>query len=300
MKQNSKIKSPTGQAIVEYILILTVVVLVGGGVIYQFSKGARAWGDVLFGEGGMIACLLQKGLLPAYAHIENCKNPQAAGDAFKEAFEKAERDNSNTPSSSPNSSSSTKDSNSPDENTTDNQTNSSGNSQGSHAQPKNSSSSNKSSLRPPNPAGHLTPFNSSDNASTSRLRKKRRRLKRNLSSGGSFKKNKGGHTGYNTKDGTLMEFSAHHSMGFFTEDIEEKRNRKIPISSSQIKKPNSFHTEKKPMLIQKKLKEKKQKDLNVGGWSFGNVLRFVIILSIILIIAFLIFNQAQAVKKSLK
>ena len=58
----SIISSTSGQAIVEYILILFVVVGIALGVVYQFIDAFKNWSAYYFGE--YVACLLESGELP--------------------------------------------------------------------------------------------------------------------------------------------------------------------------------------------------------------------------------------------
>lgn len=53
----------SGQAIIEYILVLTVVVSILLGVMWQFNDGFRKFTNAYFGE--YLACLLELGELPA-------------------------------------------------------------------------------------------------------------------------------------------------------------------------------------------------------------------------------------------
>jgi Flp pilus assembly pilin Flp len=56
------LKSQSGQAFVEYTLILVVTVAIIGGVLFQFSSGFRAFTQAYFGS--YVKCLLEVGELP--------------------------------------------------------------------------------------------------------------------------------------------------------------------------------------------------------------------------------------------
>lgn len=58
----SILRSTSGQAIVEYILILFVIVGIALGVVYQFNDAFKKWSANYFGE--YVACLLETGELP--------------------------------------------------------------------------------------------------------------------------------------------------------------------------------------------------------------------------------------------
>lgn len=59
----SHIENQKGQASVEYLLMLFITLVVGGGLMYQFHAGFGQYIDDYFG--GYIACLLETGELPA-------------------------------------------------------------------------------------------------------------------------------------------------------------------------------------------------------------------------------------------
>lgn len=71
--------SEYGQAIVEYILVLAVVVLLVLGLAYQFNASFRVYLDNMFGN--YIACLLETGELPALGGGQ--------GGVCEEQFQKA-------------------------------------------------------------------------------------------------------------------------------------------------------------------------------------------------------------------
>jgi hypothetical protein len=56
-----------GQALIEYLLLLIIVLVLGLGAVYQFNSAFRQFlaGDGgLFGPGGYLECLVENGLLP--------------------------------------------------------------------------------------------------------------------------------------------------------------------------------------------------------------------------------------------
>jgi type IV secretory pathway TrbL component len=58
-----KLIEESGQAVIEYILVLAVVVGVVLGGLYQFNDAFKKWADSYFGD--YLACLLEAGELPA-------------------------------------------------------------------------------------------------------------------------------------------------------------------------------------------------------------------------------------------
>lgn len=59
---NSRLRSDSGQAVVEYILVLVVTIGILLGVMYQFSTAFKKYVQSYFGE--YVACLLETGELP--------------------------------------------------------------------------------------------------------------------------------------------------------------------------------------------------------------------------------------------
>jgi hypothetical protein len=58
-----KLIEESGQAVIEYILVLTVVVSMVLGSLYQLNDAFRVWADSYFGD--YLACLLESGELPS-------------------------------------------------------------------------------------------------------------------------------------------------------------------------------------------------------------------------------------------
>lgn len=56
------LQQESGQAIIEYTLILTVVVGIILGTLYQLNKGVKSWANNYFGD--YLACLIESGELP--------------------------------------------------------------------------------------------------------------------------------------------------------------------------------------------------------------------------------------------
>ncbi len=71
----SHIRSQSGQAVVEYILVLVVVVGIALGVMYQLNSALKKYVQSYFGD--YVACLLETGELPSFggstgANAESC------------------------------------------------------------------------------------------------------------------------------------------------------------------------------------------------------------------------------------
>ena len=308
-ENNAAYGSNGGQAAIEYVLILSVLVVIGGGLLFQFNKNISAWGKALLGTDGYFACLLQTGLLPTQNRpgMECSSAQQMARAALEENIDSNinnssgssySNNNANNKSSSNNSNSSSSSNNSDNSDST--ATNAPSDSGGGNPLKKGSKRSSTHS-----PSGRIIPFNSSNGLfdSESLTAKKRYRVSKRsfLRKGLGFKKNKAdAFAGYGT-DTSGRRYSQIFSGGHLTEK-QEQEIRSQPISLPMLvqKKQNMSHKNKKPMLISKNLRAKKQKGPEVGDWSFGYVFRLVLIIGILCIIAFLIFSQLQSVRKSLK
>ena len=301
-KNVAYLSSSAGQAIVEYVLILSVLVFVGGGLLFTFNQGVQAWGKALLGTDGYFACLLQTGLLPMQSRpgVDCGHQLVNANKAFKDmnltltggeggGSNPTNPGNKNNPNSnqSPNNQSSS--------------TNENGNrypTRSSTSTPSKSSGKSSSTYQP---SGQLfaanNQLNSLDDPDSNITYTKRKRRKKTIKL--KIKKKQSGFKGYQSEN-TEKRYEQLYSTGYLTEEEEqEQRARKIAVAGS-TKKNNLLSHKKKPMRLIKKLKTKNQKGPEVGNWSFGNIFRFVMIIGILAIIAFLIANQANSVRKSLK
>ncbi len=301
--------SIAGQAIVEYVLILTVLVFVGGGLLFTFNKGVQAWGKALLGTDGYFACLLQTGLLPMQNRPgAECGSPADSAKAFKDmdltlpSSGGGGGSNPSSPSGSTNNSSSNKLSNNKSDSSSSTNENENGNTyptsnRRTASKPTRSAGKNSSTYQP---SGQLITNNKLNNlddmaSNTTYTKRNRRKKNRRLT----VKKNKPGFKGYESENKN-KRYTQVYSGGFLTEKEEqEQRSRAIAVASLG-KKNNLTSHKKKPMRLVKKLKTKTQKDLEIGDWSFGNIFRFVLIIGILCIIAFLIANQTNSVRKALK
>lgn len=63
-RRRRRLNSQAGQAVLEYILLLLVAILIIGGSLYQYNSAFRVFMDRTFGQGGYLACLIENGLLP--------------------------------------------------------------------------------------------------------------------------------------------------------------------------------------------------------------------------------------------
>ena len=312
LHQNHRIGnySTAGQAIVEYVLILTVLVFVGGGLLFTFNKGVQAWGKALLGTDGYFACLLQTGLLPMQNRPggAECGSPADAAQAFKDmdlTLPSSGGGGGSNPSSPYQPGTTPGSKNTPisnNQSSSSSSTNENGNTyptsnRRTASKPTRSTGKNSSSYQP---SGQLITNNKLNNlddmaSNTTYTKRNRRKKSRRLT----VKKNKPGFKGYESENSN-KRYEQIYSGGHLTEEEEqEQRSRAIAVASS-AKKNGLTSNNKKSMRLVKKLKTKTQKGPEIGDWSFGNIFRFVLIIGILAIIAFLIVSQTNSVRKALK
>ena len=318
-----KRKAPNnkGQALVEYVLILTVVVVVMGGLLLKLNKGFERWGKSIIGTDGYIACLMQTGRLPGQS-TTHLSNPCASISNIDFSYQGTSSGSSGSGSSS-----------------------SGGSSSSSSSSSSSGGSSSSSGGGGENPDGKDTSHTSSDSSSsqdnTGSSNKKNRRSKKSKrgssDSSGQYisvndsnmldddlnkKNNNAGETGRrlsrrkkkkmgfrdgltasNSKPGhSGRRFRAVGSYGYMLSDQEEQERRNIPISLSGegSKKQNPLQKEKRSHLIKKENLKSSGDEAKITPWSFGNVFRIVLIILIIGVVLFLIISQTTQVKKSMK
>ena len=296
-----------GQAIVEYVLILTVLVVVGGGLLLQFNKGIEAWGKTLLGTNGHIACLLQTGLLPHQASSQgSCPSLADAGAEFDKASTDNKPDLKGGGGGGPGGSSSGDGSDSSSDNNKgqDSGNNSNAGNDSSSSGGGDSSRRNGRKNTGYNPNGNLMALNTNQLSNSNAQNKdglvyktkkrKPRKMKAKLSS------SEGKFDGYNQNKGGGQLYSALQFGGGMSED-EDLQNRSTPLRApASAGAKNNALKPKKPMFLPKRLKKNQNFKEKSGGWSFGNIFRVALIALIIAVVAFLIFNQANSVRKSLK
>ena len=81
IRPKTKIRSDSGQAVVEYILILVVTVGITLGLILQFNKAFKVFADNYFGN--YLSCLLETGELPSLG-VDESESPGFCNDEFQE------------------------------------------------------------------------------------------------------------------------------------------------------------------------------------------------------------------------
>ena len=299
-----------GQAIMEYVLILAVVVVIGGTALWKLNKGFGDWGKSLFGGADpFVPCLLQTGSLPSIPHsachnsfdMENMDLANIGGSGGAGAGGDSTTDDNSGGSGGSDSNSNNKDSgdnSSESYSSSDSSSSGSGNTSRSKKNGKKSRSSPRGDLMATTSEGGgsatknqaLSGKSEKSGNIIRRGRKKKKMGFRNDSSiaGG------GGSSG--------QRFKALHSYGRMDSEREEQRKRAIPLMAGGAggKKNKSQGKEKKSRFVVEKKLKIKAKDIDVGGWSFGNIFRVILIICIISAIVLLVASQTRQVQKSMK
>ena len=318
--QNKNAKNK-GQAIVEYVLILTVVVTVMGALLLKLNRGIETWAKSLLGKGGYIACLMQTGTLPGKAHSACFMKPIDA-DFSTSSSSTGGGGGTDSASSTSSASSSSSSSSSSSTGGTDSSSSSTGSGEGgggydSPASTDSSASSSSSKSRTGNqntssgaghsPSGDLISLNSGNSlyledigageagaeAGGGSKQKKRKKSSMGFRDGMASSHNRSGRSG--------RRFRAVQSYGFMSSDQKAQKKRTAPISvSGTISKKSQLRGNNKTSYLVQKKRKKKDKEVKIGKWSFGNIFRIILIICVIVAVVFLIGSQFIQVKKSMK
>ncbi len=295
-----KLKKKRGQAVLEYVLLLTVAVLVTGALVFKLNKGLKVWAKALIGNDGYIACLMQTGKLPGQTQI--CRKPadvqadltlseekKGEGGAETNGDEASNKEGKGGAGSSPDKSAEEGDYDS---------SSSAVASSSKRGRKKGRRGGRRTAL--PNPEGELIPqtagegsFGGADEdeeegGGGGGRKKKRMGFRDDLISQG-----KPGYRG--------RRFKAVTSIGAFNQEQEENslKQKPIAVAKGSVKKNRLTGSNKKSYLVKKRLK-KKTEEVKVGKWSFGNMFRIILIICVIATVVLLIGGQVTQVKKSMK
>ncbi len=364
--QNKNAKNK-GQAIVEYILILTVVVTVMGALLLKLNRGIETWAKSLLGKGGYIACLMQTGTLPGKAHSSCFMKPidadfssssstggtyssstggtysSSTGGTYSSSSTGGTYSSSTggtyssstggTYSSSTGgtySSSSTGGGGSYSSSSTggtdssSSYTGSDGGKGGGDSNFSSESSANSPSSKSKthtqntlsgagqSPSGELISLNSGNSLygenigageaearARARARARGSKRKKSKKSGEGFRD--GLVSSHNRSGRSGRRFRAVQSYGFISEDQKEQKKRITPIAvNGPISKKSRLRGNNKTSFLVQKKRKKKDKEVKIGKWSFGNTFRIILIICVIVAVVFLIGSQFTQVKKSMK
>ena len=302
-----KIKNKKGQAIVEYVLVLTIIVLIFIALMKPFTEELAKWSSSVF---QYYTCLLTSGSLPndpTNCSIEGDFDPQL-GDISGGGGGSGPGGGGSNPENNGGTSTSTAPP-SPDNPYPDSQIPpSTSDTGGSGTQipistPGGDSSSGRGTENTSSQSG--LPLSSSNGRLMSLNDPSHTSSQEGGGEGASgdkgkklrFKSYPKGFSGYDDSYGGSL--TAISSSGSFSEE-KEQQAKSAPISTSTgMRKNASFEVNKKSLLKVTK-KKKKSKDLKIEGWNFGSWLRILLIICFLVALILIIGSQTSQVRRSLK
>lgn len=287
-----------GQAIVEYTLILSLVILLATGLLMPLHKGFEALGFGLFGPDGYFSCLLKTGLLPGQtASVQDCKNLEEIYGDFQGHTDRMQISGggggSGTPFvPSPTTPSSSDSSSSSPSSFPVAQNRSGGGSGGSNSSAgrRGGGAGNSSSSRrrkglialPPDSGGGGKNTQSFEENSLQRQKRK------------GFKNFGGSGSSDSFQSGRVV--GGYSSAGFTQQETQEE-SENAPTHFVTKKGPTGLSQKKQIIKVAAKKTKPPAKE---EPWSFGSILRVLLIICFILILVLIVGSQTFQVKKSMK
>lgn len=280
------LKQQAGQAIVEYVLLLVVVVGIVLGAMYQFSDAFQQYVAGYFGD--YLACLLETGEMPSLG-------VQDGSGVCNSQFEPFSLANGRSPS--------------------DFATGGAGGSASGTASDNSSSSAQDAAQRNANAARNNPQNSQSDAASRARRRANRRKSPRNAESG-SGTENGSKIALTSSKKGKKKRVRRRRKRGFFVEDDEplsarrlrsqakkkvqvNRKKRKSEKSLKKIKARNTNQSRPKKLRFDpNKLRLPASKGDEGWGLSVSDYLRYMVILGLIMMVVIFLMGQFAAIRKS--
>ena len=314
-----------GQATVEYVLLLVVILLLGKVVVSPLGDGLKQWSYGLIGPRGYYACLMERAYLPGFTH-DNEQNPaQGCGRKKSLSFEDLSAglngdgtnsglNNSSSLSSSSSSSSSSNDSQSSKESSEaankrsaenskkrnsprSSKFNSSGNSSSSSSPSSSSSSSSKNGGADSQfSSDHLAGLDQQERTSSpSRFKKRRSRRRKGNKGDTEILKLKNSSSSFENEEWGVGVLG---SIPLPEEAQEEIKKKKESIKATTPSKQgfqisSKAHTEQIKKEKRRLLAEEKSRSL-----SFGAFLKWLFILAMIVILFVVIGSQVLAYKNA--
>jgi hypothetical protein len=290
----------SGQAVIEYILVLTITVFLIGTFLYQFSTAFRKYANNFFGE--YVACLLETGELPGQAKGE-CKdlmNPFNLADG-KTATGKDIAGTGGVGSGQGGGSGSNSSSTSSNGKTGKN-AKSGGN--GSSSDSDSSSSSGGA------PAGELAVNSTRGDGDGFGARSIRRstpiRTSKDDGAGGAGGKGRealkpvgaysGSDSSGSSSDGRGRRRALGRGFGFMGQEEQERREEERPATKA-VAKDEGDGLRPKKVSVDTSRAPASDKDTGDSGFSIGNFLRVLIIAGILIAIFILFGGQLLAISK---
>ena len=313
-------RNQSGQAVVEYVLIL-VVALALGTLALKLNEGFKSWGNSIVN--GRTTCQLETGQLnpsgvdcviadvdvtfPSGSSGGLSSSSGASGSGSSSSSDSSSSSSGTTDSTGSSTDRGTSDSgelhSEPDPSVNNESENTDSSGRNRRGKGKTSSSNDKGydpngntiAIHPEDRLSFGKGGGGSEQASqASRSRKREKKRKITFSSGGA---NYTGEPGYAGE-----RHQAILSGGWMEQDEQKKRSKPIPVQSRNVasKKNTITGSQKRSRFLINKKAKTKDKDVKVGKWSFGNIFRVILIICVIVSIVLLIASQSYSVKKSMK
>ena len=283
-----------GQAILEYILVLVIIVSLILGIMYQFNDAFKNFLDNYFGD--YIACLLETGELPSLGGSgptsAECISPYAN---FSLASGNAPGGTSGNGSGSGNGSSSSNGSSSDTEGSS-----SDGSKSGSGSSSRAGSRSRPASI---NSRGGTSNAEGGNRASRGSVKRIKRTVGGNSVSGspsgfGGDSTDSGGRIGRRSRT-IRKKRIIYLGDSYLTEDAKKKKKNPVISKGKQSEKAETVSNLRQPKFTLKLPEERAlaSEDDN-SGFSFGTLLKFLLIGGILIAIFIFLGGQAVQIKKS--
>ena len=290
--------SKSGQATIEYLLLVAVVVLLARLILTPLGEGLRQFSGALVGPDGYYACLMENGLIPGFEKITtgggelDCRNQSIEAQALLTA--KIGSINSTLNSSG---------------NLSRTGSNSQANRDKAAAAAKKQAEKNKNSAKNKEKGGDTGASSRSSsnrsagqNAGQSRIskfkeRKRRARVKNRAGSDQGGFESEYAKKSKSAEKRTKKRFKTSRAQGFlgtFYIDDEEELGRPRVFRSESVNQSSSQKNEKKRSFAtnsQRKVAEANAKPTE--GFALGNFLKYLIIAGIIVSILLVIFSQVM-------
>lgn len=291
LKKHNVLRNESGQAVIEYILVLAITVFLIGTFAYQFSTAFRKYASNYFGE--YIACLLETGELPG-STAGQCTDGYTAFNLSdgKTATGGSVGAIGGTTSAS---------------DTNSNGSGSSGSGSGSGKKSRKSASTPSSSSSSGSSGETVGPTSSDSNSSAGSSRSGTRKTtslgsktgaaprtagKEGLKAVGSYNSS----TSDSGSNGRGRRTSLGGGFGYAGQEEDQARAADRPASKS-VGKNDADHL-KPPSAVENPPRAPAAAPDDSGGFTFGAFLRFILIAGIIIAIVILFGGQLLAITKS--
>ncbi len=284
VSQTSRVKE-SGQAVIEYLLVLFITVALVLGLMYQFNDAFKQFLDTYFGD--YIACLLETGELPSLGgtgpNQGQCVTPFGDFNIAAGASQINPSSNSSGGAGSDSNSSSSNNSGSSD---------SSGGSRGNQSLRRSRvSSSGAPGNGETTGSGRATPGRPA--------RVQQSSLNNSSNQGGFDSKSAEGRSGGGRGQTRRRKRIIYLGENYMSKEAKEKKDQAVLGKAKAKKDASGAGSLRKPTMALAVPEPKKMSiSSSDSGMSFGNFIKFLIIAGIVIAIVLLLGGQAMQIKKS--